>query len=658
MSVTAPKRPFAPIQQPPHLPGTGRGKPPSAYMRALRPDGAAGALRAARVIVAEAAAVQVTERVAVATVKRTIFSKLVAWLGAELVNPALGAAALVSDLFPSDTPIREPRIYAPTPAVDKPPMGKGVIQWIDKLDEMGKIAIEIATLQQQIRLMEEWGLGDWNFDSKERLENLVAKVQTIVQGYSPALREGMQIKASAASSSSSQSADKTWWSEKDKDQKPERGERRWYIENTPRDGARATQVQQWNGSEWRPLKLKDNPAPPALEAKLGELNSSPKPAVTVAQNATTFGSVLARPSAPPNPAYSPSSPTIVSADVIFANDTMLSKMPDGDHVIYLDRGGRIGTSGSPLTLRVGPDPDTGLRRWIVTSPVTGPLPVNFARSLEKLDGDAAQVGQVVKLLEGRSDGVLLTTHPNTGAWVQYKNWVTGWGVTGQYGYDLQRTQPDATVPPRWGVRESYVYSGGYGWEKRWSGQNVPFVLAKPLKIANDKLARAFEAGQQMFLKPAPGVAQTLVEPLSPVAPSSTAPITTLSDAEISANAAAIIQIFNASSSVDREVYIDSAGRLLADKPSSGVYFRVTLLRVEPSPDVTVDEVTAYADGQYRWDAFFEHDESLANQSDVVRGSTPAFPIDAVEKTLDAVRGKMLSKKTPSLIPTLSENDRD
>lgn len=459
------------------------------------------------------------------------------------------------------------------------------------------------------------------------------------------IRMPLMLLLGAFPSPSFQSADKPWWTEggepmpREWDRNPPKGARRWYLDHTSRDGYRFTQLQEWNGSDWRPVKLKGIDIPAALQAKLDEWSKPQTPVVSGPKGGTSFSSPPARPGAPTPPAYSPSAPTIVSPDVIFANDTTLSKMPDGDHVIYLDRGGRIGTSGSPLTLRVGPDPDTGLRRWIVTSPVTGPLPVNFARSLEKLDGDAARVGQVVKLLEGRSDGVILTTHPNTGAWVQYKNWVTGWGVTGQYGYDLQRTQPDDTVPPRWGVRETYVYSSGYGWEKNWSGQNVPLALAKPLKIANEKLAREFEAKSQTPSKPAPVAEQTRVEPHQRLTP--------ITYGELAANADTIIRLIDQSgTALIVDVYIDEVGRVVTKSPISGTFFAVSLNTPSSSLDISVEVVDAYVDGRWRWDAT----PISSDDHDLREAVSEPFPIDAVLTTLGVVRQRLAERGATTIAP--------
>lgn len=85
-----------------------------------------------------------------------------------------------------DTPRR-------TPIMDRPPAGQTLPNWLDEIKESGKIAAEIITLQQQIRLMEEYGLGNLTHSLKQELDQ-------IAERYHPALSTALSIKASVTNS--------------------------------------------------------------------------------------------------------------------------------------------------------------------------------------------------------------------------------------------------------------------------------------------------------------------------------------------------------------------------------------------------------------------------------------------------------------------------
>lgn len=136
-----------------------------------------GTLRLVRVAAKEALVVGAEK-----SVLRGIF----AWIGTSLSGP-VGVAALAGDLFPGDTPIREHIVS--TPVIDKPRVGTDAPTWAEEMEKSAQLAAEIATLQQQIRLMEKWGLGGWTYILKLQLDGLYA------QGITPAFANRVQVKA-------------------------------------------------------------------------------------------------------------------------------------------------------------------------------------------------------------------------------------------------------------------------------------------------------------------------------------------------------------------------------------------------------------------------------------------------------------------------------
>lgn len=300
----------------------------------------------------------------------------------------------------------------------------------------------------------------------------------------------LQIKASVASAPSSASADKTWCTEggepmpSDWDKKAPRGERRWYIEKTP-NGFRVTQLQEGNGSGWRPLKLRDNPIPVVLQAKLDGLNIPIKPQRAMAQVATRTNSEPLP--VGPNP------------QVISDNTNMLKDLPDGVHTYHANANGQLNASGSPFLVDVLTDPKTNLRRWKVTSQGSASVPINLQRAIDRLSSDWYQHDQLVDMLRWINQHfprIQVAQASRTGSWQRVTSNFSSDYNHGQAGYALRFVPQRDGQPPRWEVEGFLSYSRQEGWQAVRSGRVPPPALVRAITAANQKFAAEFVATPQ------------------------------------------------------------------------------------------------------------------------------------------------------------------
>lgn len=119
-------------------------------------------------------------------------------MGGAGVAGVVGPLALIGMFFASGDVSRPSHLGARTPIIGRPPTGVTIPQWIATIESAIQIALEIDSLQHQIRLMKDLGLGHLTFTLQQRLDNLTVRA-TALMLHSPTPYPRLHTTASAAS---------------------------------------------------------------------------------------------------------------------------------------------------------------------------------------------------------------------------------------------------------------------------------------------------------------------------------------------------------------------------------------------------------------------------------------------------------------------------